>query len=239
MPPKQTSRCRGRWRRPIEEAQDIVARYFKNLPNIKSWINRVKQDTKMDGYAETIFGRRRTFPNVRGSDQKLAEKELRESVNHHIQGAAADVMKSALVRASHKLREYFGDKVKIISTVHDSLLLECHNSCAVDQVITTLKIAMEHITIDPNQAQLYRDGDISNVTVVDGWPLLEIDAKVGKSWGSSKDYEIDRLVSLPQQLDQSSLSRIRVRQVALERETPQPDEQIMWNINISIFINNC
>lgn len=223
---------------PIEDAQDIVARYFKNLPNIKSWINRVKQDTKMDGYAETVFGRRRSFPNVRGSDQKLAEKELRESVNHHIQGAAADVMKSALVRASHKLREHFGDNVKIISTVHDSLLLECDNSCHPDQVITALKIAMEHITIDPKQAQLYKEGKINEVTVVEGWPLLEIDAKVGRSWGSSKDYELDSLVDLPTPVSISSLPKIRVRQVALEREATHSDEDISWIISINKTLNH-
>lgn len=217
----------------VEEAQEIVNRYFTNLPSILSWINRVKSDTKMDGYAETLFGRRRDFPNVRGTDRKLAEKELRESVNHHIQGAAADIMKRALVRASAMLREHFGDDVRIISTVHDSLLLECHNSCPVDSVIAVLKEAMEKITIDRAQDEAYKAGKIDTVTVTSGWPPLVIDSKVGPSWGSSKDYEPEALPSLPAKVNASSLPKIRVRKVAVERETPDPDTEVIWNIKIN------
>jgi len=216
---------------PVEEAEEIVDRYFENLPAIKSWINRVKQDTKMDGYAETVFGRKRVFPNVRGSDRKLAEKELRESANHHIQGAAADIMKSALIRSRSSLRKYFGDRVKIVSTVHDSMLVECHDSCPVDDVIYVLKRAMEDITIDPVQAAKYRAGEVDKVSVIAGWPQLIVDAKVGLSWGSSSDYHGVAAVEPPQE-DQTGLPAVRVRKIAIERESYE-QEQVTWNINIT------
>jgi len=214
----------------VEEATDIVNKYFTNLAKIKSWINRVKQDTKMDGYADTVFGRRRYFYNVRGSDKKLAEKELREAVNHHIQGAAADVMKTALIRTSMAMRKYFGDKIRIISTVHDSLLLECHNSCDREQVLRVLKRAMEDISIEASQRDKLRKGEVDKVTVVEGWPVLEIDAKVGQSWGSSKKFtEVSDVDPTPVDLD--SLPKVRVRMVAVERESQDVGE-VKWNIKI-------
>lgn len=213
----------------VEEAEDIVNKYFTNLSNIKAWINRVKQDTKMDGYADTVFGRRRRFENVRSSDRKLAEKELRESVNHHIQGAAADIMKSALVRTSAAMRKYFGDRIKIVSTVHDSLLLECHNSCDPSEVLRVLKVAMEDISLDRQLIQAYKNKEIEKLTVVNGWPKLEIDAKVGRSWGSAHDF--DTVAADFPQPDTSPLSSVRVRKIAQEREAIDHAD-IKWSVNI-------
>ena len=218
---------------PIEEAQDIVNKYFTNLSKVKSWINRVKQDTKMDGYAETIFGRKRVFPNVRGGDHKLAEKELRESVNHHIQGAAADIMKLALVRASRKLREHFGNDVKVISTVHDSLLLECKDTHSVEDVLLVLRGTMEDITIDAQLSKDLKSGAISRVPVKSDWPLLEIDAKVGRAWGSAVKYKMPTDRPLPPLVPSDQLEKIRVRKVAHERENVSHSDDIMWNISIS------
>ena len=218
---------------PIEEAQTIVSKYFTNLPRIKSWINRVKQDTKMDGYAETIFGRRRTFPNVRGSDHKLAEKELREAVNHHIQGAAADIMKLALVRSSKKLRAFFGDDVRIISTVHDSILLECKDTHSVDDVLRVLRGSMEDITIDKVLTGQLKAGTVSRVPVKADWPLLEIDAKVGPSWGSSVNHAMPEDNPMPAPVSTDGLPNIRVRKIAHERENLAYDDDILWNINIT------
>lgn len=217
----------------IEEAQQMVDRYFENLSAVKTWINRVKQDTRMDGYAETILKRRRVFPNVRSSDRKLAEKELRESVNHHIQGAAADVMKTALVRINKMLRQSFGDKVKIISTVHDSVLVECHNSCVVEDVLTVLKQAMEDITFDSSQLKAKKAGELrpDEVTVVTGWPRLIIDAKVGKSWGTSKDYSFEGRVDTAPKADVSGLPKVRVRQIAKEREASSV-EDVRWVLHV-------
>lgn len=214
----------------VEEAEDIVNRYFTNLSSVQSWINRVKQDTKMDGYAETVFGRRRNFPNVRGSDRKLAEKELRESVNHHIQGAAADIMKTALIRSNILLKKYFGDKIKIVSTVHDSMLVECESSCSPDEVLRVLKLAMEDISLEPEQIEAQKRGEDISLTVVNGWPRLEVDAKIGKSWGSSGDFT-QVAEHLPSIADQSTLPKIRVRKIAQERESYE-QELVTWNINV-------
>ena len=190
----------------VEEAQEMVGRYFKNLPAVKSWLNRVRSDTHMDGYADTAFGRRRYFPNVRGGDHKLAEKELREAGNHHIQGSAADVMKLAIVRASTRLRKYFGDDVRIISTVHDSVLVECHNKYPPEQVVPVLRDAMENL---------------AGAKPAD-WPELKIDTKIGKTWGTAKEQDIPRDTPLPEPiLDPETEWPVRVRRVAHEREYGQ------------------
>lgn len=154
----------------VEESKAIVSRYFENLPSILTWINRVKKDAKNDRYSTTNIGRIRYFPDIRSYDQGLRARQEREAVNHVIQGSAADVMKFALVRTSKRMRKYFGDKVKLICTVHDSLMLECHNSIPVEEVVWVLKEAMEGFALSNN------------------WPAMEIDPGYGPSWGDTKGF---------------------------------------------------
>jgi hypothetical protein len=184
----------------LQEAKEIVDRYFENLPMIKSWINRMKADARMDGYAETAFKRRRYFPEIKTGDHGTRAREEREAVNHHIQGAAADVMKIALTRLHTRLREYFGDKVRVMCTVHDSVILEVDDSIAKEDLAWVMKDAME---FNP---------------FVGKWPDLEIDLGYGRSWAETEKLELPEGHPAPSKIDVAALPRLRNRLVGREYE---------------------
>lgn len=185
---------------PLDECKGIVDRYFQNLPQILTWINRKKSDARVDGFAKTNIGRIRYFPNIRSAEMGMRAKEEREAVNHHIQGAAADVMKTALVRIHKKMKKHFGHGVKIVCTVHDSVILEVENDIDPADVVAVLKAAMEFKMPGTR------------------WPKLEVDVGVGPSWGDSEGFKLPANYELPPKMDLTDLPKLRVREIGRERE---------------------
>lgn len=211
----------------MDEAKATMERYFVNLPNIKTWITRVKAEARMDGYAQTSFGRRRELPMIKSNDNAAKAMSEREAANHHIQGAAADIMKIALVRLHNMMRKYYGGKVRIVCTVHDSVILEVDESIDPAQVVMLTQKAMEFA---PAPAMLPE-------RVAGPWPLLGVDGGVGPDWAHSlslKELGIDPHAEMPEPVDPSTLPQFFTRLVALEREggeapkaqaAPEPDPE--------------
>jgi hypothetical protein len=186
-----------------DEAKDLVARYFENLPSIGEWIDSTKASAVSAGFGETRLGRRRYFDKIKnpGRDWE-AEKQKREAVNFMIQGAAADLMKIALVKTKRLLHEHFGQRAKILSTVHDSVLIEVHESVPKEDLLAVLVAAME---------------GFNTHVLTKGWPDFRIDVKMGDAWANAKEVEIDRTRPLPPKLEDPG-PVIDVPAIALERE---------------------
>jgi DNA polymerase I-like protein with 3'-5' exonuclease and polymerase domains len=200
-----------------QEAKDIQNQYFQNLPLIKSWINRMKADARTDGYASTSFERVRFFPHIKSSDQGTQAREEREAVNHHIQGAAADILKIALVRLHKNLRKYFGDKVRLVCTVHDSVLVECEDSCDLQQVCAVMKHAMEFDISKHGRDFMH-------------YPPLEVDISAGLSWADTSKVKVGGDVELPEIIDVSTLPLLRNRLLGCERENISQYEAVATEI---------
>lgn len=187
------------------EAQDLIDKYFANMTCVGDWMESVKAAARQCGYATTNFGRVRRFPMIKPPNEKwIRAKQEREAVNFKIQGAAADVMKLALVRTSARLRAYFGDDAKIVSTVHDSVVLEVADHIAIEDLMAVLKDGM---ATGINKADFTRS-----------WPDLVVDVKKGPSWAAAKGVDWpEEDHPLPPRYE-GELPRVRVRKVALERE---------------------
>lgn len=197
-----------------EAAEKLVALYFEKFPNIGGWIEGVKRQAVQDRCAVTPFGRVRHFQYIhespRGSNRKMVSKEQREAVNFMIQGAAADVMKFSFVRTAGRLRKYFGDKAKIVSTVHDSVLLEVHDSVSKDDIARVLNDAMAH----PSFLEAIQTDQGREVK----WPALQVDIKVGKAWADASEIEFPEDMTLPA-VYSGGLPIVRTRQIATERDS--------------------
>ncbi|HSD85135.1 MAG TPA: DNA polymerase I [Anaerolineae bacterium] len=112
----------------LKEAQQFINAYFTGFPKIKQYIDETKRRAKVEGYVETLLGRRRYFPILQTETrdartnvmQRTAE---REAINHPIQGTAADIIKIAMINIQHELikRQL---KARLILQVHDELILE-------------------------------------------------------------------------------------------------------------------
>jgi DNA polymerase-1 len=137
----------------MKEAQKFVDAYFAGFPNIKKYIDETKRRAKVEGFVETLLGRRRYFPilQMQTTDartnvmQRTAE---REAINHPIQGTAADIIKLAMINIHTELlkRQL---KTRLLLQVHDELILEAPRAEA-DEVIALVCDKMEHAyRIDP------------------------------------------------------------------------------------------
>ncbi|HZY40957.1 MAG TPA: DNA polymerase I, partial [Anaerolineae bacterium] len=130
----------------MKEAQKFVDAYFAGFPSIRKYIDETKRRAKVDGYVETLLGRRRYFPILRTETrdartnimQRAAE---REAINHPIQGTAADIIKIAMINIHRELATR-GLKAQLILQVHDELILEAPQGEAAE-VGRLLKELME------------------------------------------------------------------------------------------------
>jgi DNA polymerase-1 len=110
----------------LGEAETYVKRYFQQFPGIERYLEQTRQKARTDGYVETLFGRRRYFPVYKSAmsaaNRQAVQRADRESVNHPIQGTAADIIKIAMIRLHQELKARY--RARLLLQVHDELLLE-------------------------------------------------------------------------------------------------------------------
>lgn len=107
------------------EAQEIIDSYFKEFPNVKSYMDRTIEKAKQDEYVETILGRRRYLRNINSKNFTMRGFDERNAINAPIQGSAADIIKIAMIDI-HKWMQTEDLKSKMIMQVHDELVFDMH-----------------------------------------------------------------------------------------------------------------
>ena len=108
---------------PKGEAQGIIDAYFKQYPGIERYMETTKQFARDHGYIETMFGRRCHLPNIRARNFSARAGSERAAINAPLQGAAADIIKRAMVRMPDALRGA-GLQAEMLLQVHDELVFE-------------------------------------------------------------------------------------------------------------------
>ena len=106
-----------------KEAAEYIEAYFKTYPGIKAFLDKLVKDARENGYAVTMYGRRRPVPELSSSNFMQRSFGERVAMNSPIQGSAADIIKIAMKRvweaiAREKLRS------RLILQIHDELLIE-------------------------------------------------------------------------------------------------------------------
>lgn len=129
----------------VEKARAIMSRYFKRMDGLREFIDSTHRFVLDKGYVETPFGRRRYFPELKGDDEKLKERALRGSVNHKVQGCAADVLKIATVKVANFAEEKWGNDVRILLSIHDELVFEVNKTLDLKEVVLLLQSKMEMV----------------------------------------------------------------------------------------------
>ena len=105
------------------EAAQYIEDYFHTYPGIKAFLDGAVKDAKEKGYAATLFGRRRPVPELSSSNFMQRSFGERVAMNSPIQGAAADIMKIAMVGVERRLKVK-GMRSRLVLQVHDELLIE-------------------------------------------------------------------------------------------------------------------
>ena len=86
-----------------EEAGDYIKTYFKRFPGIRDYMEATKKAAREQGYVETIFGRRCHFPRINSPNPSERAFLERAAINAPIQGAAADIIRRAMIRMDDAL----------------------------------------------------------------------------------------------------------------------------------------
>jgi DNA polymerase-1 len=127
---------------PRDEAGAYIKTYFERFPGIRTYMDRMQQQVRAEGFVTTIFGRKVHIPAARGKSPAERSFADRAAINAPIQGAAADVMRRAMIRMPDALRAE-GLTAKMLLQVHDELVFEAPEAEA-DAVIAVAKRIMEH-----------------------------------------------------------------------------------------------
>jgi len=107
------------------EAKEIIDNYFEKYPGIKSYMDQSIAEAREKGYSETILGRKRDLPDINALNNTVRAQAERNAVNAPIQGAAADVIKVAMIDIQAEMKKK-RTRSKMILQVHDELVFDVH-----------------------------------------------------------------------------------------------------------------
>ncbi|MFS0893724.1 DNA polymerase I [Microbacterium sp. 179-I 3D3 NHS] len=105
------------------EAKQLMVEYFARFGAVRDYLRASVMRAREVGYTETIFGRRRPFPDLASPNRVLRENAERAALNAPIQGSAADIMKIAILRIHDDLRSQ-GLRSRVLLQIHDELVVE-------------------------------------------------------------------------------------------------------------------
>lgn len=105
------------------EAKAFIDTYFLQFPSIKQYMETSIQKTRLNGYTETLLGRKRFIPEINASNRNIREAAERTAINTPVQGTAADIIKIAMINIHNELSNQCED-AKMILQVHDELVFE-------------------------------------------------------------------------------------------------------------------
>lgn len=149
----------------VAEAHQFYDDYFETFSTLAAYLEETKGFARKHGYTETLFGRRRQFPEMKSPLPYVRAQAERMAINAPIQGTQADIIKLAMVRVDETLKDA-GDDAHLLLQVHDELVYEIKNE-RVAELAPKIKEGMESI-LTPEETN--------------GVPII-VEAKSGPTWG--------------------------------------------------------
>ena len=125
------------------EAKALIDGYFAAFPGVIDYIDRQKELARQQGYAITLFGRKRYLPDILSHNATVRSFAERNAVNSPIQGTAADIIKMAMVTIHRRLKEE-GLRAQMIMQVHDELNFNVPQ-CEVERVRNIVVSEMQNV----------------------------------------------------------------------------------------------
>lgn len=124
-------------------ARTFIDRYFTRYPGVADYMRRTREQAKLNGYVETVLGRRLQLSDIRSNQHNRRMGAERAAINAPMQGTAADIIKLAMIDV-HEWLEQKRLQSKLIMQVHDELVLEVPES-EVCKVKESLPGLMENV----------------------------------------------------------------------------------------------
>ena len=146
-----------------KEASKFIAAYFERYSGVKKYLDRQVAEVRETGFTRTLFGRVRPIPEINSPQPNLRSFAERTAMNTPMQGAAADLIKLAMIELDQRLADGF--ESQMILQVHDELLFE-----APEKEIPRLTKLVKEVMEGARKLRV---------------PLL-VDTKVGPNWRDMK-----------------------------------------------------
>jgi DNA polymerase-1 len=154
------------------EAHQFLEDYFHTFKTLAEYLERTKGFARKHGYTETLFGRRRQFPEMKSPLPYVRAQAERTAINAPLQGTQADIIKLAMVRIDRMLEEEGArEDAHLLLQVHDELVYEIRKS-RVEELAPKIKALMEGVLTEkergivPILAQMKRGPDWGDVKPV-------------------------------------------------------------------------
>jgi len=126
---------------PIEQARAFLDEYMARFSGVAKWREKTIEEGKQNGYVRTISGRVRPTPGISDRNRAVAEATKRYALNAPVQGSAADIIKSAMLRLEECLDAESG--TGMILQVHDELVFEVPEA-KQEEARDVIRHEMEH-----------------------------------------------------------------------------------------------
>jgi DNA polymerase-1 len=147
-----------------KEAGDFIKLYFERFPGIRTYMEATRAFAREHGFVTTLFGRKIHIPAIRGRSPAERSFGDRAAINAPIQGAAADIIRRAMIRMPAALKEN-GLKARMLLQVHDELVFEAPEAEA-DRLMAVAKHVMERAALPAVALSV----------------PLEVEARAAKNW---------------------------------------------------------
>jgi DNA polymerase I len=105
------------------DAQRLMDEYFERFGGVRDYLRTVVDKARLEGYTETLLGRRRYLPDLTSDNRQRREMSERMALNAPMQGSAADIIKAAMIGVHRSLRAE-SLRSRLLLQVHDELVLE-------------------------------------------------------------------------------------------------------------------
>ena len=148
---------------PIEQARAFLEEYMARFRGVARWRDETIEQARQSGYVRTISGRIRPTPGIADPNRAVAEATKRYAINAPVQGSAADIIKSAMLRLEERMSER-GFGTGMILQVHDELVFEVP------------------------EAKLEEARELIRTEMENAWSLavpLVVEIGAGRSWGEA------------------------------------------------------
>ena len=157
--------------------KNIFRAYQDAFPKVFNWISFVHKYVRQNGYAVSLFGRRRHLPNVKSPNRKYQYRALRQGMNFVIQSSASDLMLHSILRLQKYLSATDLD-AQILATVHDSVEVQCSKK-DVKKVTELMRYVLESTE------------DFKVLYGLDFVVPFVVDVEAGRSFGDLIEAEFD------------------------------------------------
>lgn len=104
-------------------AEEFIGAYKQRHAGAVEFLEACVRQAEQTGYVTTILNRRLPIPDITSSNGNVRAFAQRNAINYPIQGSAADIIKSAMIRVDGRIHRE-GLKSRLIMQVHDELVFE-------------------------------------------------------------------------------------------------------------------